>query len=126
MMAGEKDPSNEVLCFSTTTHTHTYHSHCCGPAPGAGRRSQVPQTDGSTISHSLTDGPVYSEREKQTLVKINKIGISCLLTGSQTELLANASRCHNWLYSSSRPVPKALGGKKSIKKGLKAFNSLIK
>lgn len=60
----EKDSSNKVLYVFFAHHTHTYRSHCCGPAPGAGRRSQVPQTGGNTISHSLTDGPVYSEREK--------------------------------------------------------------
>lgn len=65
MMEGEKDPSKESSVFQPShTHTLTYRSHCCGPEPGADRRSQVPQTDGSTISHSLTDGPVYSEREK--------------------------------------------------------------
>lgn len=48
----------------------SYHFHCCGPAPGAGRRSQVPQTDGSTISHSLTDGPVCSGRKRREKINI--------------------------------------------------------
>lgn len=50
--------------------THTYRSHCCGPVLGAGRQSQVPRTGGSTISHSLTDGPVYSGKKQMRQTNI--------------------------------------------------------
>lgn len=49
-----------------TINRRPHRSHCCDPAPGAGRRSQAPLTGGSTISHSSADGPVYSATQRDT------------------------------------------------------------
>lgn len=57
-------------CGCASLHTRQSHrSHCCDPVPGAGRRSRAPLTGGSTISHSSTDGPVYSATQRHTANK---------------------------------------------------------
>lgn len=43
----------------------SHRSHCCDPVPGVGTRSRAPLTGGSTISHSLADGPVYSATQRR-------------------------------------------------------------
>lgn len=55
------------MCGCVSTNKRQSHrSHCCDPAPGAGRQSRAPLTGGSTISHSSADGPVYSATQRDT------------------------------------------------------------
>lgn len=57
-------------CGCVSMHTRQPHrSHCCDPAPGAGRQSRAPLTGGSTISHSSADGPVYSVTQRDRASK---------------------------------------------------------
>lgn len=56
-----------VSAYCEIAHVQQPHrSHCCDPAPGAGRQSRAPLTGGSTISHSSADGPVYSVTQEET------------------------------------------------------------
>lgn len=100
----------------------SHRSHCCDPVPGVGTRSRAPLTGGSTISHSLADGPVYSATQrhranerggggeeewikKGSHSKINRHHVVWLrrhkLASWQTVMLRRRT-----VYESHRPMPK--------------------
>jgi len=75
--------------------TNSHRSHCCDPAPGAGRQSQAPLTGGSTISHSSADGPVYSETHRNT-ERMNRRHKNP--TCRQTDIILFDYKAINWLF----------------------------
>lgn len=81
-----------------TVYMHTrqsHRSHCCDPAPGAGRQSRAPLTGGSTISHSSADGPVYSGTEKGRASEQQAEGKKDFTLG-QTEIIMFDYDVTNW------------------------------